>query len=394
MLAGCGSSGVGMHIKDSQFIREADAGTPMAPWEAQRAVAPPLNTAMGFDPNLGEMGALDLEVGAGPPEARPNAVAVASPVLIDAKVGEINGVPIFASEFFADMATRLRADALTMTRAQWERALNERIRVRLSETVKGVLVVAEARASLTPAQRAGLANFIRRTAQELQSANYGSRSLADERLTESVGLTFDQMVRLREEELLVNVGMESIRSRVQVSDADVRREYRRQHDRFNPPSLAKFRLIRVPPSDAAGIEEVTKALVQGTPFASVAGSLVNRAPSAGVHEVRFPGELADAVLFSDAAVNAAAKALKPGTWSGPHEDVGGWQVWLWLESIEQRRIPYYEAQSILREEILRQRLYEEEVRYFTRLKRGANEFNEREIIERLTQYAIEHFYPR
>ncbi len=398
-LAGCGSSGVGVggvHIRDSQFIREADGGPTEAPWEAHRAVAPPLNTSMGFSPTLGEMGALDLQVEAGPPEPRPDAVASAAPVLIDAKVGEVNGVPIYASEFFADMATRLRADARTMSREQWEKALDERIRTRLAEVIRGVLIVAEARATLTPVQRANLAAFLRRTAQDLQSANYGSRSLADERLSDSTGLTFDQMVRQREEELLVQFGLDAVRNRVQVSDADVRREFRRQHERFNPPALAKFLLIRVPPSDAAGIAEVTSALEQGMSggsFAAVAARLVNRAPSAGVHDVRFTGEWEDAVLFTDATINAAAKALKPGTWSGPHEDVGGWRVWLWLDSIDQRRVPYYEAQAVIRQELLTQRYQEEHWRFINKLKRGANEINEEEIIARLKQYAIEHFLP-
>jgi hypothetical protein len=247
-----------------------------------------------------------------------------------------------------------------------------------------------------------LAYFVRRFAEDLQSANYGSRLLADERLSETQGLTLDERVKQHEEQILISEGLSVVRPRVRVSDADVRREYQRQSSRFNPPPVARLWTIRVPNSDLAGLEEVTTALSAGTPFIEVAQRPVNRVILGGLQELTFRADpnatgkplLSTAEFFSAPAMNDAVRTLEPGGWTGPVAVAPDSSVWIYLEEIRRTSIPYYEAQHLIREELWLRRYREEEARYVTELKRGANEMDEKDIVLRLRQYAIEHFLPR
>lgn len=390
----CETTAPGVRIRENQFVRHVPEGPIDPPWAMPTTEPVRLNSSMGFDPALGEVGVLEIAAVPGPPKVRQESAPLSAPVLIDAKVGEINGTPIYASEFFADMAARLRAEAQRMDRSAWLRSLDEQIRVKLAQMVKGVLLVAEARASLTPVQRQGLAHFVRRVAEDIQSANYGSRTLADERLSESQGLTLDEMVRLEEERILIGHGLMTVRNRVRVSDTDVRREYQRQQSRFNPPPVARVWVIRVPNTDKEGLDEVRTALDAGTPFVDVAQRPVNRSFAGGLQELTFTGDYKQANLFTSASLNDAARSLLPGAWAGPVQITGDTSAWIYLEEIRRTSIPYYEAQATLREELWWRRYQEEETRYLSQLMRGANEMDVEDIVLRLKQYAIEHFLPR
>lgn len=392
---GCASvTTPGVRITEDRFVREAPENYVEAPWAAQSTPSQILAGEFGFDPALGEAGVYDITVAPGPPELAPQASGVAAPILLDAKVGEVNGVPIYASTFFAEMGPRLRAEAARKTQAEWMRDLDAQIRARLDELVRGVLLTGEMRSQLTPRQRQGLANFLEQFQSDVASANYGSRTLVDARLAEERGLTLEELIQQKEDEVLISLAMDKLRTRTRVSEADVRREYARQEDRFNPPPTARLWIIRVPNTDEAGIAEVAAALEGGAAFIDVANLPVNRSRNAGLQELTFRGEWVGAELFGAPALNTAARSLTEGQWTGPFALGAETTAWIFLEGIHSESIPYYEAQAVLREEIAIRRYNEELGRYLMRLKRGANEMDEAEIIARLRQYAVEHFWRR
>ena len=78
------------------------------------------------EPGAGEPGAAE----SAPPEA------VVASVFVDAKIGDVNGKPIYATSFLEPLSARLRAEAEKMPRAEWMTFARERIREELDRSVE------------------------------------------------------------------------------------------------------------------------------------------------------------------------------------------------------------------------------------------------------------------
>jgi hypothetical protein len=459
MLCACGSSetplrlgGTNQPLSIADFAGDADAT--VAARVAARAAANPMRSgtealpdvpreeASGVDVGVESLavpasritgpvsateGISDVRAEPGPPAslvaAASNPVPLGEAQLVDSKVGDVNGKPIFASRFLAPMAARFRQEASRKGLAEWQAFAKGEIERTLAGFIEDELLRAEALASLTPAQQQGLFAFVERVQRDVLSQNRGSREQASRRIFEEEGATLEEFVAARKERELINFQLDSqVRKRVSVTWRDIQQAYERNFDQFNSPPTFQFRLIRAFKSDEASVESIRSALAAGTPFAQVAASeanVHNRATQglearqmprpgsdggaggkadakpespgespAGTSASRIPAEME---LFPNPTLDAAAKALSVGEVVGPL-DLGQTVAWLTLESIDQRSIPLYTAQlgieNVLRE--TRQRV--ERARYIDRLKSRANFSDPTETVSNLLAIATERFY--
>lgn len=351
---------------------------------------------------FGEFGASegisDVRAQPGPPPmriaAQTDPVPIGEAVLIDAKVGDVNGKPIYASRFLAPMADRLRQEALQRPRNEWRLFAKREIERALAGFVEDELLRAEAMASLTPAQRQGLFAFVERVQRDLVAQNRGSREQASRRLFQEEGTTIEQFTAARRERELINFQLETqVNKRVSVTWRDIQQAYERNYEQFNSPPTFRFRLIRVLTDNAEGIKTVTESLAAGSPFAEVAATPanVNDRTNKGLVLKEVKGDPEKMEFFPNPALDAAAKQIRVGETRGPI-DMGTSQAWLALEAIDQRSVPLYQAQLGIENVLRESRETVERARYIDRLKSRANISNPEETVSRLVDIATERYY--
>lgn len=408
-LAACGAS-PGRVFQSTERLRPADFRSPGVEREAQ----PPIPAYSGERPRaprveirtLSEeearagVGQIETDPGGFPapgaegtpaPAARPGDVSALGLALVDAKVGDVNGRPIIAESWLEPMAARLRAESAGKSREQWRQFATEEIQNRLIADLGNELFLSEARTSLTPEQRTGLRVFLQRFERDVVSSNYGSATLTDEYLRRTRGQTLEEAKREQERLVLIREQLRRVVwDRVQVSSRDLRNEYDRNLDRYQPPPSAVFRLIRLRADDQPSIDEVTAALME-SPFDEVADFESNSSPEPAERVVK--GTLAETDLFGPEGLQAAASALRPGEWAGPIP-VGTSVYWVYLDRIDETFISLYDAQRELRDTITNRRREEESNRYLLRLfdRAGIRDADIATLIARLVDVAEQWYY--
>ena len=310
--------------------------------------------------------------------------------LVDAKVGDLNGRPIYARAWLEQIGDRLRARSAELPRAQWRAFAESEIAERLRGELKDQLLLAEARASLTPQERAGLRAFLEKFESDVVSGAAGSRTLAERQLAEERGITLEEARREREQLVLIQEQFRrEIASRVQVPWRDIRLVYERNAGVFNPPPKAVFRQVRVRTADAEAIERVSGALRAGVPFDEVADMEINERRDPVERELTGPFE--EGSFFGLDALNEAARGLVPGSWAGPIE-AGAFTYWVYLKDVRSESTSLYDAQLVIQEELYSRRLREEETKYLFKLIRrsGMDDFGN--VVKRLTDVAEVWYY--
>jgi hypothetical protein len=316
--------------------------------------------------------------------------------LVEAKVGDINGKPIYISSFFEPIEARLVAEAERLGRDQWLRLARDEIIIpRLDGIIADELLRAEALASLTPAQRQGLRAFVGGFRRDLLTQNLGSEQLARRRLESGTGQTLDEALRAKETDTLIQLSLfQEINRRINVSWRDIQQRYERDADVYNPPPLARFRLIRVPTDRVEAVDGIAARLEAGEAFEAVAADPANtfRATDAGLVEASFRGPFEEGEFFGAAELNQRARALAPGGVDGPFT-LGSSTAWLMLEGIERTSISLYEAQLRINQDLTRERRREEQRAYLNRLQERARVSNRDEMLARLMRIAEERYGP-
>lgn len=380
----------------------ADASLP-APFDVNGASAVEAgNTRISSADIIGEFGATDgisdVRAEPGPPAARIAAqtdpVPIGEEVLVEAKVGDVNGKPIYASRFLAPMAARLRTEAAQRPLVQWQLFAKREIERALAGFVEDELLRAEALASLSPAQKQGLFAFVERVQQDFVAQNRGSREQASRRLFQEEGTTIEQFTAARRERELINFQLETqVNKRVSVTWRDIQQAYERNYEQFNTPPTFRFRLIRVLSDNTQDVQAVTDALAAGTPFADVAAMPANANDRAnkGLVLKEVKGDPSKMEFFPNPDLDAAAKEIGVGEVVGP-VDMGTSKAWLTLEAIDQRSVPLYQAQLGIENVLRENRQTVERARYIDRLKDRANISNPEETVERLLEIATDRYY--
>lgn len=361
---------------------------------------------------------------AGAPAGDAGAEASGPPVLIDQKVGEINGRAVRVKDILDEvgLGPRLAAwartrklnseewklltghaaakpDGQTITRDQWLQISGVMFTARLNRLLEDELLEAEARSTLKPEQKQGLAWLVQEAAQNLKRESAGSQVAADRRLRDAGGMTEEQFKRQQESGLLIWLKLdEQIRRRIHVSWKDVRLYYERNQAIFNPPPAARFRLIQAPAKDEAAVKAIQEALDKGEPFAQVAGLRENgyRRDEGGLMgEKEFKGEYATASFSLPQPLEEAAHTLRPGEFTKQPLDVGNDKMWICLDSVSQTSQSLSERDVQLRillklttqaEELERQN-------YINHLKERASFSDMDTMVRTLVQAAAERYWP-
>lgn len=321
-----------------------------------------------------------------------------TPLLVNAKVGDINGRPVFAGDFLEPLAPLLRAAASNpeLDAQQWRAEATRVISDQLREQIENELLRAEAVSTLAPdQQRFGVGALLNRLREGAGRRAGGNIPLAQREIEQREGISFDEYLEAQRDEQLVRFLLQQrIDRRVSVSWREIQQDYETRYDEFNPNPRAVFRVIRVRRSNEDDVATIRAALAAGTPFEEVASLPANgsNAEDGGLFVFEFEGELAGAEPFRQEAFNAAAVALAPGEIAGPIVD-DRFIRWVMLERIAELSIPLYEAQLYL-DAVRRQQLRREEfVQYYASLRDQASFTDTELMVDRLVQIAEAQFRP-
>ncbi|MFK7882629.1 MAG: hypothetical protein AB8F26_00410 [Phycisphaerales bacterium] len=320
---------------------------------------------------------------------RPEPAAPEGLALIEAKVGDINGKPIYLSSFFEPIEARLSAEADRLRLAGWRNTALAIIRERLDGVIMDELLRAEALAALSEGQRQGLRSFLTNFRKDALSKNLGSAQLASRR-----GQDLDDAMREKEIETLVGLTLfQEVNKRVNVSWRDIQQRYDRDIEKYNPPPTAVFRLLRLVTEDQPVIEMGSR-IARGEEFEVLASESSNthRAADGGLHRAEYDGPYEDAEFFGSDTLNEKARTLRPGQIAGPFE-LGRFTCWLKLESIEQETTSLYDAQLAINYELTQERRTETRTEYFNRLFERARVSNRDAMLIELLQIAEERYGP-
>jgi hypothetical protein len=393
ILSACAGSGDGARreVSATEFVDPAappPEATPIAPTPAAASIADAEDPADAPPPSA-------VAVVGAPPAPDPDAPDVASgePLVIDQMVGQINGKPVYADEFFTDMDARLRREATRKRERQWLRDVREDIRRRLWDRTRDELLLAEFQTSLTPQQRVGVLAFIEDIRENIESMAGGSAEVANERLQEEEGVTLREKVQdVAERQFILEQLRRSIASRVQVSFRDIKQFYEQNIDRFTPPAVARFRVIRAPLVDTQRIARIEDELASGAPFDQVAAAESDWAVDGeNRHEVVIEAESYEDQRFFAGALDGPTRALGEGEDTG-RIDHGRWAWWIRLDEVSREGgQSLYEVQLAIEEEIRAQRVRAEEQRYFISLLERSNVSDFDLMVQRLLDYAAERY---
>jgi len=367
------------------------------------SIAPtrPLGTGVK---QAGAIGAQSVE--AGPPTIDPNAEATGQAVHVDGKVGDVNGQAVFARAFFRQqqLEGRLRAEAQKYgegNRQAFRDAAALIIVQAVQDFVKNEIIYRERRFSLSESEERSLRHALRLLEERLSGNNRGSRTQADRNLQEEQGLTTDEYIdKVERDELIRDQINQAIAGYDEPSQHEVRTYYLNNQDIYNPDPLATVRMIWVPADDIDGVEKIESRLNAGEGFATVASDTSNRFNRSGGgllsdEPIEFKEPLSEAVLTPIEPLNDALTSLEPGQWAGPvgfatssgREQLG----YVYLESIENLRIPFLDAQLYIYNALRQQKRRVATHRYFLRLLGDASYTGIEDMTLRLVRIAEETY---
>jgi len=357
--------------------------------------------------------AVDVSQLIGPPrptdiQPNPTPAPASESLVLDSLVGQINGNPVYASKFFRDTnldvslagkVNKLKNDA------KWKAEAREDIRRALLDKVRDELVLAEARASLTPDQRKGLFYFLTQLRNDLISGAGGSEATVDEGLREREGKGLDEKVKEDLDTKLVQREIyQRVASKINVSWKDVQLEYDRREAEFNLPPKAVLRMIWLPADKPELIEQFTAriAAAGSTPgafkeVASSDGNLFNSGQG-GLAERTFKKDsYATGEFFPAKELNDAARTLTVGGTIGPIETVGANPnlrrvAWIHLDSIDTpppRTL--YDVQLSLMRELRERRFKEESQKYLEKILNQGSFSDVKDMTDKLVAIASDRF---
>jgi hypothetical protein len=357
--------------------------------------------------------AVDVSQVIGPPrpmDLQPNPVPVpaSESLVLDSLVGQINGNPVYASKFFRD--TNLDASLAGKVNklkndAKWKVEAREDIRRALLDKVRDELVLAEARASLTPDQKKGLFYFIAQLRDDLISGAGGSEATVDESLREREGKGLDEKVKEDLDTKLVQREIyQRVASKINVSWKDVQLEYERRADEFNPPPKAILRMIWLPADKSELIEQFTTQIAAAGSttgeFKKVAetdGNLFNSGQGGLAERVFKKDQYSSGDFFPAKELNEAARQLSVGGTIGPIQTVGANPnlkrvAWIHLDSIDTPPPKtLYDVQLSLTRELREKRFKEESQKYLEKILNQGSFSDVKDMTDKLVAIATDRF---
>jgi len=231
---------------------------------------------------------------------------------VDAMVGQVNGEAIYADEVLEPIDAQLRALADDLPRRDFLQRATQLVAGRLRTIVSDALILGEAQRSLQDFQRQQLRAIMDRVREQtLREFGRGALAVTERRLREERGLTLEQYLEERRQEIIVSQFLRSeLMPRINVSRKDIERYYREHRDQFNPAATRDLRVFITDTEQAA--RELRTAIGRGD--ASLRPLLED--PAGAVRDMVMRDASGDEV-FAEASVNRALVALAAGEASMP-----------------------------------------------------------------------------
>ena len=184
---------------------------------------------------------------------------------VDGLVGQINGRPVFAAEFFLPIEDRLIRLASDAGPEGAQRAIISLVHERWMTFVNSELVIAEAESGLNMQMQQGLFAWLTNLEEEVTAQRGGTRFGAEQSLMDDTGMTMEEFI---EQQRKLGLAGQLIRKKVEpraiVSWRDIEQIYRAEYDIFNPPSQVVIgRILMLNRRDAERIEQVKSAFAGG-----------------------------------------------------------------------------------------------------------------------------------
>ncbi|MEY4117524.1 MAG: hypothetical protein RLZZ116_852 [Planctomycetota bacterium] len=314
---------------------------------------------------------------------------------VDALVGQVNGRPVFADEFFGPIEDQLRQIAANPDRVAGREQFVRTIRGYFKQTVDSELIVAEAESQLSPEQQQGVLAWLKSMQEATIAERGGSRAAAEASLQAEEDKTLDEFMQQRREvSLALRLLNQRIEPRAIVSWREVEQAYQRDAKIYNPPSQVRIGRIKLDAvADAAKIERVRALVKEGKKFSEIAKELdlseggvwqASELPAGGVQAL----PLADGVL-------SRLKPLQPDQVSEELVQKEGFVVWFAIMEISQpraRSIYDRDLQLAITRQIQDVRRAIERQRYIASLRSRWVTDDIVEMEERLVGFALERYW--
>lgn len=385
-------------------FRIAGGPTPAQPAGVAAPATAPARApiAPGRSPEEARAGIGPVVAQPGPPGLAPNPAARADSrgVIVDEVVGQINGKPVFATAFLEEPKARLIALARDprISRERWREIAGAAIASELRTQIENELVLAEARAILTPEQRQGLLAFVSNLREGLAAELGGASEVASQRLFEGDSEIKSPLERRvqekRDEQLVGNLMSREVWPRVQVSWREIQNEYERNLDKFQPSNTASVRLLRAPLAEPDRVARLEAAVKANVPVAEIAASADNAfnpdtGGVAGTVDLREP--IRPERISPLKALQDAAAGIGPGEVRGPiRTERDAW--WVAVDPVRTKTVTLEEAQLELGRSILQRKYRTQQEAYIRRLRESGSRTQEDLMLARLLAIATERFF--
>ncbi|MCH2160923.1 MAG: hypothetical protein MK085_03515 [Phycisphaerales bacterium] len=297
-------------------------------------------------------------------------VGVGDVYTVDGLVGQINGRPIYADEFFLPLQDRLVRLAAELSRPQALQQMEGLVTIRFREFVNSELIIAEAESRLNPEMQQGIFSWLRSMQEQTIAERGGTRATAEQSIEQQFGMTLEDFLEQRR---TIALASDLLRKRVTprtiVSWRDVEQAYRQRWAEFNPPSLMRIGRIRFSKTRQPEQLEQASALVQeGLRFKDICDRL--GVPDDGFWlEVTLPPEGVQGTSLV-AAVKDRLEGLEHGDVSEPLEQTAftSWFTVLEVVSPPSRSIYDPEVQISIESQLSDLRYRQEQERYLKSLR--------------------------
>ena len=314
---------------------------------------------------------------------------------VDALVGQINGRPIFANEFFAPIEDQLLQIASNPDRVAGREQFVRTVRGHFKQAVDSELIVAEAESQLSPEQQQGVLAWLKSIQEAEIAERGGSLAAAEASLQAEEDKTLDEFMQQRREvSLALRLLSQRIEPRAIVSWREVEQAYERDAKIYNPPAQIRIGRIKLDNvADAAKIERLKALVAEGKKFSEIAKELevvdggqwqASELPEGGVQAL----PLADAVL-------ERLKPLKPEQVSEPLAQKEGFTSWfaiLEMSKPQSRSIYDRDLQLAITKQIQDVRRAIERQRYINSLRSRWVTDDIVEMEERLIAFGLERYW--
>jgi len=222
-------------------------------------------SAPGIGPEVAPMGDIEFD----------ERVRVGRRWPIDGLVGQINGRPVFAAEFFIPIEDRLLNIGQQGTPDQTRSAILEIVRQRFSQFVNSELVIAEAESDMTPQMQEGIFGWLSNLKEEVTAQRGGTSFGAEQSLLDETGMNMEEYI---EQQRKLGLAGQLLRQKVEpraiVSWRDVEQAYRAEISTYQPPRKVLIgRILLLNSRDGMQIESARHAFAQGDGFTTVAREL-------------------------------------------------------------------------------------------------------------------------